>query len=323
MIPSPPVAEDDIFAPALAAERRHNARRLDLRTWRKSRGVLAVVAALGLAACRTTATPSNEKDAAPATVVAPLPSMGCRAGEIAALVGERRQIVVGGEPRSYLIDAPGGVGEVPRALVLAFHGFRDSAAGLRSGIGLAERAATGAFVAIHPDGHEGVALLNQIGRGWDMGPEDDRDLAFLRALLDAIEQERCIDRRRIFATGFSNGGFLANLLGCRMADRLAAVAAVSGARALDTCQPAAAMPILFLHGTADRVVPLRLTAAAQGWWRRANHCGDGDEPRDGCQAARDCTADVVVCEGSQAHTWPADATRRIWEFFRTHPRNGG
>lgn len=284
--------------------------------------VLAAVATIGVLSCRTAPVPMADDDGAPTDVAAvpPVPSAGCHPGEATALTGERRQVVVEGDPRSYLIDAPGGAADIPRPLVLAFHGFRHSAAGLRAGIGLAERAAAGAFVAVHPDGQEGVALLNQVGRGWDTRPEETRDLTFVRAMLDTIEQERCIDRRRIFATGFSNGAFLSNLLGCQLADRLAAVAPVAGARALDACQPATPLPILFFHGTADHVVPSRLTVAARAWWRRANHCGDGDEPRDGCQAARDCAADLVFCAGPQAHTWPPDATKRIWEFFQAHPR---
>ena len=283
---------------------------------------LAVVATIGVLSCRTAPAPMADDAGSPSRVAtnSPEPSTGCRPGEATALGGERRQLVVDGVLRTYLIDAPGGAADVPRPLVLAFHGFRHSAAGLRSGIGLAERAAAGALVAIHPDGQEGVSLLNHVGRGWDTSPEETRDLAFVRALLDTIEQERCIDRRRIFATGFSNGAFLANLLGCQLADRLAAVAPVAGARALDACQPASPVPIMFFHGTADEIVPPRLTVAARSWWRRANHCGDGDEPRDGCEVARDCGADVVFCGGPQAHTWPPDATRRIWEFFQAHPR---
>lgn len=280
-----------------------------------------VLLMVGLGACRTIPVPSEE-DATGAMALDAWPSAGCRAGTVAALVGPRRTLDVDGTPRSYLIDAPGGGADVPRPLVLAFHGFRHSGAGLRSGIGLAERAAVGALVAVHPDGQDGVRLLNTVGRGWDTRPDENRDVAFITAVLDAVEKERCIDRRRIFATGFSNGGFLANLLGCRLADRLAAVAPVAGARALDTCQPAAPLPMLFFHGTADQVVPPRLTVAARAWWQRANRCGPGDEPQAGCRASTDCAADVVVCEGPQGHTWPADATQRIWEFFLAHPRAG-
>ena len=286
-------------------------------------GVLLAVLVAGLAsACRggePTAPPS-----APTPTIVPAPSAGCRAGDaFSALAGERRRITVGGEERSYLIDAPAAAGDMPLPLVLAFHGFRADAGGLRNGSGFAELAAGGQLIAVHPEGRTGVELLGTTGRGWDTAPDDERDVAFVRALLDAIEGERCVDGRRVFATGFSNGAFLANVLGCRLADRLAAVAAVSGARALDRCAPAAPMPVLFFHGTADRVVPLGVTTAARAWWRAANHCAPGDdEPRDGCVAARGCAADVVYCEHPFAHTWPHDATMRMWRFFQAHPRAG-
>jgi polyhydroxybutyrate depolymerase len=271
------------------------------------------------AGCRGDGRPAPS-GAAAARDVPPRPSAGCRPGTLSALVGERRTIVVDGLERSYLIDAAAARADDPRPVVLAFHGFRHSAAGLRSGLGLVELAAVGELVALHVEGRDGVRLLEREGRGWDTAPGDVRDAAFVRAILDAVEAERCIDRRRVFATGFSNGGFVSNLLGCQLSDRLAAVAPVAGARALDTCAPAAPVPILFFHGASDRVVPPRLTVAARAWWRTANRCGAGDEPRDGCVASRDCAADVVVCEGPQAHAWPEDATRRIWAFFRAHPR---
>ncbi len=287
--------------------------------------VVIVLVVGGIAGCRGADTTARGATAAAATpTVAPSPSAGCRgAANYAALAGERRRITVGGEERSYLIDAPAAPGDTPFPLVVAFHGFRADAGGLRSGSGFAELAAGGQLIAVHPEGRSGVELLGTTGRGWDTAPEDERDAAFVRALLDTIERERCVDRRRIFVTGFSNGAFLANLLGCRLADRLAAVAAVSGARALDRCTPAAPMPILFFHGTADRVVPLGVTTAARSWWRAANHCAAGeDEPRDGCVAAPGCAADVVYCEHPFAHTWPRNATTKMWQFFRDHPRAG-
>ncbi|MEO6026193.1 MAG: hypothetical protein ABIR79_04940 [Candidatus Binatia bacterium] len=284
--------------------------------------VATVLAALPGASCHTTAEPimGSSSAVAAAAALAPVPSAGCHPGALPAAVGARRTLVVAGAERSYLIDAAASPADRPRPLVLAFHGFQHSAAGLRARIGLAEHAAAGDFVAVHAEGRDGVRLLNTTGRGWDLGPEGTGDAVFVRAMLDAVEQERCIDRRRIFATGFSNGGFLSNLLGCQLADRLAAVAPVAGARALDTCAPAAPMPILFFHGTADKVVPPRLTTVAEGWWRGANHCGDREGARAGCTTSRGCAADVVVCEGPQGHAWPSDATARIWEFFQAHPR---
>jgi len=58
---------------------------------------------------------------------------------------------------------------------------------------------------------------------------------------------------------------------------------------------------------------------ARDWWVRADSCGDRID-RDGCERFTGCAADVVYCEGPQAHRWPGDATARIWRFFQAHPR---
>lgn len=288
---------------------------------------LVLLGLVAIAACRSVGTPTttNERavDAA-ATAPAPLPSDGCRGGAQPALVAAAREVVVDGTVRRYLVDAPAGAGDRPLPVVLAFHGFRHSAAGLRGGIGFAEAAARGELIAVHADGRDDVHLLDTVGRGWDTAPGEAHDTAFVTVLLDALEHERCVDRRRVYATGFSNGAFLSNLLGCTLGGRLAAVAAVAGARALDGCAAASPMPILFFHGAADGIVPPRLTAAAAAWWRRTNRCTEAEPARtaDGCARASGCAGDVVVCTGPQGHTWPGDASARIWEFFRAHARSG-
>ena len=71
------------------------------------------------------------------------------------------------------------------------------------------------------------------------------------------------------------------------------------------------------YGRADRVVPAELIAGARRWWAGVDGCGAALE-RDGCLRYAGC--DLVYCEGPQGHRWPADATARIWRFFRAHPR---
>ena len=210
----------------------------------------------------------------------------------------------------------------PLPVVFVFHGFRADAADLRAGAGWAVLAAREGFIAVHPEGHDDVRLLGTVGRGWDMEPGETRDLEMVRALLDRLEAERCVDRRRVFATGMSNGGFFANLVGCGLATQIAAVAPVAGARPLPGCTPARPLPILLLHGRADRVIDPGLARDARDWWARANRC-TGAVTVDGCEHQQGCAADVVLCEGGQGHAWPADATGRIWEFFRAHPRPAG
>jgi polyhydroxybutyrate depolymerase len=276
---------------------------------------------LALACGRGLPPPDGEEQVAldAAAALAPEPSAGCRSGTLPADRDERETVAVAGEERGWIVDAPAGPADRPLPLVLAFHGFRGSAWRFRWWDGLGEVARREGFVAVHPEGHEGVRLLGTSGRGWDVAPEQERDVDFVRALLDRLEAERCIDRRRVFATGMSNGGFFANLLGCRLAERLAAIAPVSGALELRRCAPSRPIPVMLLYGRADRVVRADLVEGARDWWARVSECSP-PVARDGCDHYRTCRADVVWCEGTQAHVWPRDATERIWRFFAAHPR---
>jgi polyhydroxybutyrate depolymerase len=253
-----------------------------------------------------------------AAAVRPDPSAGCRPGTLAGARGARRSITVDGDERSWLLDAPAAPADRPLAVVLSFHGFRGTARRHRWWTGFGRLARGEGFIAVHPDGHEGVRLLNTTGRGWDLRPDETRDAVFVAAVVDRLEAERCVDRRRVFATGMSNGGFFSNLLGCRLAGRLAAIAPVAGAMPLAACAPARPVAVLLVHGSADRLVRPELVRRAHEWWARAGGCGPAREA-DGCVRHAGCTADVVYCEGAHAHRWPGDATLRIWRFFQAHP----
>jgi len=101
------------------------------------------------------------------------------------------------------------------------------------------------------------------GQGGGQNPEENRkrpepvdDIAFLNQMLDQIALNYSLDTRRIYATGLSDGGFMALRVGCSMADRVAAIAAVGAAMPKTMiCLPSRAIPALFINGTDDPVVP--------------------------------------------------------------------
>lgn len=92
------------------------------------------------------------------------------------------------------------------------------------------------------------------------------DIEFVHDLLDHLEEKYCIDTRRIYATGFSNGGGLTGLLACdpKASSRIAAFAIASGAFYQDSalkeplfghCSPARSpVPIMEFHGEKDPVI---------------------------------------------------------------------
>jgi polyhydroxybutyrate depolymerase len=246
-------------------------------------------------------------------------SAGCKAGQSTGLHGVRRDLQVGGEMRSYLLDVPAGASDEPRPVVLAFHGFRAAPGRLRRWTGLARGAQRMGAIIAFPEGHDGVELLGMTGRGWDTELGQTRDLTFVTTLLDALEREWCVDPRRVYATGMSNGGFFTNLLGCVLHDRLAAIAPVAGAQALPNCPDAQPMAVLLIQGAADKIVAPAMTQAARDWWAKINGC-TGSRTEERCTLAGGCRADVTYCEGPQGHVWPRPATRRVLGFFEAHAR---
>ena len=50
------------------------------------------------------------------------------------------------------------------------------------------------------------------------------DLHYVSLMLDDLQSKFCVDARRIFETGFSNGGGLSGYLACTLANRIAVVA---------------------------------------------------------------------------------------------------
>jgi predicted peptidase len=83
-------------------------------------------------------------------------------------------------------------------------------------------------------------------------------------VLDLMKKEFNVDDRRIYLVGHSMGGAGALFLGIKHKDIWAAVAASSAAvrtnlHTPDELEQATGLPIMFMHGDADRAVPVQLT----------------------------------------------------------------
>ena len=255
--------------------------------------------------------------------VPPRPSAGCSVANIEKGRELQRTIDVDGVRRAYILDVPDQVqAGTPVPLLLDFHGFGHSAAGVWQVSGFRELAARDAFITVYPDGLP-VHLLGRDAPGWEIFSIDgNRDIKLTARLLAELERTYCIDRARVFATGFSNGAFFSNVLACTMADQFAAVAPVSGGRLTVPCHPRRGVPILIHHGRNDPVIDVAQARQARDAWITEDQCHA--EQRDACEVHRHCRdgADVVYCEDDGNHHWPVAATARIWDFFRAHPLPG-
>jgi polyhydroxybutyrate depolymerase len=234
--------------------------------------------------------------------------------------------------------------------VLAFHGYGGTGAGLEESAGLIPLADQEGFIAVYPQGvsdYEGQPFWASVGRG-DYGVDD---VQFVRDLLDTVERDFCVDPARIYATGFSNGGAMTGRLACRMSDRIAAFAPVSGNfyEPDEGCHPNRPVPMMEFHGTGDHVVSYygvpesvspRWPLPSIPQWLRAWAARDGCAPEpttsldDGAvtgMAWDGCAGSGAVIhyriEGGE-HAWPPSIGGRpaaaiMWEFFQAHPLPGG
>lgn len=160
-------------------------------------------------------------------------------------------LTFGGLQRTYVLHVPPGP---PNGLVINLHG-----AGMNGGqqAALTDYNAMGdryGFVVAYPDGIDSTWAD---GRG---ASEPDRrgvdDVGFLSALIGQLSRDYGIPAGRVFVTGMSAGGFMANRLVCERADLVTAIAPVAGTLgSAIPCAPSRPVSVMAVHGTADPVVP--------------------------------------------------------------------
>jgi polyhydroxybutyrate depolymerase len=180
--------------------------------------------------------------------------------DAATFVAETLDVPVGPRQRTAIVCVP-TVAAPPAGwpLVLAFHGGQTHPEMMRRFSGLDAVAAAGRAVVVYPAGtgsRPGLLTWNGgncCGEAW---ADRSDDVGFVKALLDVVAGRLPVDRRRIHATGMSNGAMMAHRCGAELADRIASIVAVAGPLALAEIHPVRPVPVLAFHGTLDQFTPL-------------------------------------------------------------------
>ncbi|NNF00299.1 MAG: esterase [Pyrinomonadaceae bacterium] len=246
----------------------------------------------------------------------------------------------GGVERTYHIHLPPGFDKnKPAPLVLALHGGGGKGTKFNelTAEGTLEKAADErGVVIVYPEG---------INRQWNDGRNDifrrgkpKDDVGFISKLIDKMAAEYGIDRKRVYSTGISNGGFMSVRLALELSEKITAVAPVTAqlSVAIKDKKPKLPISIMVLNGTEDPLVPydgghVRLfrfgrsrgeilsTAETIDRFRRHNDCSDLPEkkklndldPNDGTtvevekyKCEKDATEVVLVKVIGGGHTWP-------------------
>ncbi|MBL8001655.1 MAG: prolyl oligopeptidase family serine peptidase [Flavobacteriales bacterium] len=240
-----------------------------------------------------------------------------------------------GLTRDHITDVPSGYDPgTPVPLVFVMHGFTQSASAIMNATGFNDLAEQDGFIVAYPNG---------VNNGWNTnspfpGGSTADDVGYIGALRDTLITQYSIDTTRIYACGFSAGGYMSHKLGCESPKCFAAIASVSGTintGAVGACAPQHTPGVLQIHGTSDFIVSYNGSIFSGlgvqdvlDLWTADLACATPPTitPFNATveqQVFTPCAGNASVVHYKIAgggHTWPTgasfSATNVVWDFFQ-------
>ena len=234
--------------------------------------------------------------------------------------------------RTYLLHIPTGyTGTKPVPLVVDYHALGGSGSSQRTLSGWDKKGDTIGFITAFPDS------ASNGGNAWNVGMccQDAQknqidDVAFVRDMIKAIQGMACVDPKRIYVSGCSNGGGMSYKTACELADVVAAAAPVdfrcvyggtAASPSCDGCKPARPISIIHFDNTGDTALvpynggmtsfaadcPPNSSCTGMGFpsapdnfstWQKLDGCTGSTAPKTGgCATNTTCQggAEVMMC----------------------------
>jgi polyhydroxybutyrate depolymerase len=171
-----------------------------------------------------------------------------------------------GMTREYILHIPQNLPD-NAPLVLALHGHGSSSEKIMAYSGMSTLADAKGFAVCYPQGsldETGVSFWNA---ELEYKPVDD--VGFLTELAKYLQKQYKFSTKNTFVCGMSNGGFMSYTLACEKPDVFRAIGSVSGTMSGKTWKNrsiSVPIPILQIHGTADKTVPMDGSMTVQKGW---------------------------------------------------------
>ncbi len=256
----------------------------------------------------------------------------------------------GGYDRTFKLHVPPNYqADTPMPLVLVFHGRGSNAFDAETYLQFNPLANQHGFIVAYPQATGSPSTWEDLPESESLSEVDD--VQFVQEIIDYLSSQLSIDAQRIYAVGFSNGGGMANRLGCDLSKTIAAIAPVAGTYYFyEDCQPNRPIPVISFHGLQDEIVPFEGTTHIEYvnlpevpiWaaaWAERNACSpEATNESKGGVIIKDiwseCAEDSEVILYSlplDSHNWPTTTfggggftpavtvNDLIWEFFAAHP----
>ena len=168
-------------------------------------------------------------------------------------------IIADGLERTYFVHLP--ISYNPSnsyPLIFAMHGGGLLGyEGIEAQSQLSELSDSENFIVVYPEGLQTLGF-----RTWNAGdccPSATTlgtdDVGFINSLLEKLKLELSINSKKVYATGFSNGGQLAYKLANRYPNKFASVSSVAGVLQDFPFNPTIKVPIIHFHSYQDSTAP--------------------------------------------------------------------
>lgn len=262
-----------------------------------------------------------------ATVLAAA-SAGC--GKDPTLRSQTYSINVNGRQRSYILKLPDSYDKNrPYRLVFLWHQRGGSAAKIANGED-PNRGGVVPYYGLPPLANNSAIFVVPEGLNSGWANTNGEDTALFDQLVTTVEAALCVDTNLRFATGFSWGGGMSYSLACSRANKIRAVAVLSGAE-LSGCT-GGNDPVAYYgqHGTSDSVLNVAMGRQLRDRFVKNNGCTPVSEPQP--NGGRSVKTEYKNCKAGYPVTWvihngdhnPSQvnqgesypfAPKNTWDFF--------
>jgi polyhydroxybutyrate depolymerase len=262
---------------------------------------------LNLTACTENSAPSQiEPYAYSSAPAAARCEAGARIGRAGANDGE-----ASAEGLRYHVRTPSNYdATIAHPLLMVYAAAGQSGLASERMTGLTPAATASGFVIAYADHRPlGIPAVEQLG-----------------TIPGSVAKKWCIDEKRVFVTGHSDGGTASLALAVldktkKVPAAIAPSAAGWTGKDLEAYHCPAPIPVMVMHGANDSLFP-GWGAQTSAWWAACNGCAAAKSKKieGGCVAYQGCATGgaTLYCEGAGSHRdWP-NLNRVMIEFF-AHP----